>query len=91
LVRFLIASDKDYDAVIRFGLVTTATTSPEPEKQRCDRRPTREAIEDALASLCGEYLQTPPPFFGQENCRARARTSSHAATSPSSCPPFPSG
>src|ERR1043165_3739522 len=57
LVRFLIASDKDYDAVIRFGLVTDSYDVSGTEKQRGDRRPTRQAIEDALASLCGEYLQ----------------------------------
>ena len=72
LVRFLIASDKDYDAVIRFGLVTDSYDVTGTEKQRCDRRPTREAIEEALASLCGEYLQTPPPFSAKKIAGTRA-------------------
>src|SRR6187431_2513787 len=62
LVRFLIASDKDYDAVIRFGLVTDTYDVTGTEKQRSARRPTRETIEEAMASMSGEYLQTPPPF-----------------------------
>ena len=58
LVRFLTASDKDYTATIRFGLTTDSYDITGEETGRSDRRPTREAIEAALASLRGEYLDT---------------------------------
>jgi tRNA pseudouridine55 synthase len=72
LVRFLIASDKDYDAVIRFGLVTDTYDVTGAEKQRSDLRPSRQALEEALASLCGEHLQTPPPFSAKKVAGTRA-------------------
>lgn len=62
LVRFLTASDKDYDAVIRFGLVTDSydvTGTPITESRE---RPAPGALEAALASLRGDYLQMPPPY-----------------------------
>jgi len=72
LVRFLIASDKDYDAVIRFGAVTDTYDVTGAEKQRSDRRPSRHALEEALASLCGEQLQTPPPYSAKKVAGTRA-------------------
>ena len=66
LVRFLTASDKDYDAVIRFGRstdtydVTGTTTAESP------MRPTRTAVEFGLLALSGTYDQTPPPYSAKK-------------------------
>jgi tRNA pseudouridine55 synthase len=66
LVRFLSASDKDYDAVIRFGRttdtydVTGTTTSETP------MRPTRTAVEVGLVALSGTYDQLPPPYSAKK-------------------------
>src|SRR5688572_28609279 len=66
LVRFLTASDKDYDATIRFGLTTDTYDITGSETSRSDRRPDRDAIERALSSLTGEYLQMPPAFSAKK-------------------------
>jgi tRNA pseudouridine55 synthase len=66
LVRFLSASDKDYDAVIRFGRstdtydVTGTTTGESP------MRPTRTAVEFGLLALSGAYDQMPPPYSAKK-------------------------
>jgi tRNA pseudouridine55 synthase len=66
LVRFLTASDKDYDAVIRFGRATdtydvTGTTTAESPM-----RPTRTAVEFGLLALSGTYDQIPPPYSAKK-------------------------
>jgi tRNA pseudouridine55 synthase len=66
LVRFLLASDKDYDAVIRFGRATdtydvTGTTTAETPM-----RPTRTAVEVGLLALGGTYDQMPPPYSAKK-------------------------
>ena len=77
LIRFLSASDKEYDAGVRFGLTTDSFDVTGTETSRSDALPSREAVERALDSLRGEYLQTPPPFsakkIGGERAYARAR------------------
>lgn len=72
LVRFFIASDKDYDAVVRFGLVTDSYDITGVELQRSEHRPTRAALEEALASLRGDYLQMPPLFSAKKIAGTRA-------------------
>ena len=66
LVRFLTASDKDYDATIRFGLTTDTYDITGAETSRSDRSPGREDVERALASLRGEYLQMPPAYSAKK-------------------------
>jgi tRNA pseudouridine55 synthase len=66
LVRFLVASDKDYDAVIRFGRATdtydvTGTTTAETPM-----RPTRTAVEVGLMALGGTSDQMPPPYSAKK-------------------------
>jgi tRNA pseudouridine55 synthase len=66
LVRFLSASTKDYDAVIRFGRATdtydvTGTTTAESPQ-----RPTRTALEIGLLALSGTYDQPPPPYSAKK-------------------------
>ena len=66
LVRFLTASDKDYDATIRFGMTTDTYDVTGVETSRSDRVPEREEVERALTSLRGEYLQMPPAYSAKK-------------------------
>jgi tRNA pseudouridine55 synthase len=66
LVRFFTASDKDYDATIRFGLTTDSYDVTGTETSRSGRLPERDAVERALATLSGSYLQTPPAFSAKK-------------------------
>lgn len=66
LVRFLTASDKEYDATIRFGVTTDSYDITGAETSRSGVHPDRDAVARALASLTGEYLQTPPAFSAKK-------------------------
>ena len=72
LVRFLTASDKDYDATIRFGLTTDSYDITGEETSRSAVRPTRERLDEALASLRGDYLQMPPAYSAKKVAGRRA-------------------
>jgi tRNA pseudouridine55 synthase len=72
LVRFLTASDKDYDAAIRFGLTTDSYDVTGSEVARSDARPTRDVLDAALASLTGDYLQMPPAYSAKKVGGTRA-------------------
>ena len=72
LVRFLTASEKDYEATIRFGLTTDSYDVTGAEVSRSDRVPTREAVERALESLRGSHLQMPPAFSAKKVAGQRA-------------------
>jgi len=77
LVRFFVSSDKDYEATIRFGVATDTYDITGSETSRSARVPERDAVEAALTSLRGEYLQMPPAFSAKkvagERAYARAR------------------
>ena len=66
LVRFLSASDKDYEATIRFGLTTDTCDIAGTELTRSDRRPTAADVERGLASLRGTYDQVPPAYSAKK-------------------------
>ena len=66
LVRFLTASDKDYDATIRFGMTTDTYDITGAETSRSDRVPGAEEVERALTSLRGTYLQMPPVYSAKK-------------------------
>lgn len=66
LVRFLTASDKDYDATIRFGVTTDSYDITGAETCRTDRVPSRDALLDGVRALSGEYLQLPPAFSAKK-------------------------
>jgi tRNA pseudouridine55 synthase len=72
LVRFFVASDKDYEATVRFGFSTDSYDITGVETSRSDQVPAREAVETALASLRGEYLQMPPAFSAKKIAGERA-------------------
>jgi len=66
LVRFLTASDKDYDATIRFGLTTDSFDITGEETSHGGGVPSREAVLQAIDQLRGEYLQTPPAYSAKK-------------------------
>jgi tRNA pseudouridine55 synthase len=68
LAKFLTASDKSYDAVVRFGFATdSADAQGRPLGPASDRpMPSREAIEAALDAFRGTFLQQPPAFSAKK-------------------------
>jgi len=80
LVRFLTASDKDYDAVIRFGFTTDSFDVTGAETSRTDRIPSADAVAAALAMLTGDYLQEPPAFSAKKVAGQRAYDLARLAT-----------
>ena len=72
LVRFLTASDKDYEATIRFGLTTDSYDVTGVETARSGLSPDRDAVARGLVELTGSYLQTPPAFSAKKIAGRRA-------------------
>ena len=66
LARFLAASDKDYEAGIRFGLTTDTYDITGRELCRTDATPSQDDVMRALQTLTGEYLQTPPAYSAKK-------------------------
>ena len=66
LVRFLTASDKDYEATVEFGRTTDSYDATGNETSRSDRRPEAAAVAAAVASLTGSYLQRPPAYSAKK-------------------------
>jgi tRNA pseudouridine55 synthase len=72
LARFLTASDKDYEATVRFGIATDSYDVSGEETSRTELEPSREAVVSALESLRGEYMQTPPAYSAKKVAGRRA-------------------
>jgi tRNA pseudouridine55 synthase len=72
LVRFLAASDKEYQATVRFGMTTDSYDVTGNQTSRSALRPERDAVARALASLTGSYRQTPPAFSAKKVAGRRA-------------------
>lgn len=72
LVRFLTASDKEYEATIRFGLTTDSYDITGTETSRSGLTPDRNAVMAAMAELTGNYLQLPPAFSAKKIAGRRA-------------------
>jgi tRNA pseudouridine55 synthase len=66
LVRFLSASDKDYDATILFGVTTDTLDVTGQETGRSGATPSRDALLAAMQSLEGEQMQVPPAFSAKK-------------------------
>jgi len=66
LVRFLTASDKEYDATIRFGVTTNSFDITGDETSRSGSVPSRAAVLEAIGRLRGEYMQTPPAYSAKK-------------------------
>ena len=66
LVRFLTASDKDYEATIRFGVTTDSYDATGAETGRTNRAPSHDDVLAAIEALTGDYLQLPPAFSAKK-------------------------
>src|SRR5580765_516017 len=66
LVRFLSASDKDYEATILFGVTTDTLDVTGQETGRSGATPSRGALLAAMQSLEGELLQVPPAYSAKK-------------------------
>ena len=99
LAKFLSASDKSYDAVVRFGFATdTADAMGQPiGSVREGAAPSGAEIDAALDAFRGTFRQQPPAFSakkidGQRSyqiARAARRKSSHAERSTLPAHPAP--
>jgi tRNA pseudouridine55 synthase len=74
LVRFLTASDKDYEATILFGMTTDTLDVTGEEVTRTGASPSHTALEDALATFVGEQMQVPPSYSAKKVGGRRAYT-----------------
>jgi tRNA pseudouridine55 synthase len=89
LVRFLTASDKTYDATIRFGLTTDSYDITGMETSRSDAIPSCEGVLRALAALTGEYRQRPPAYSAKKVGGRRAYAlAREAGSAPQGQPPL---
>ena len=61
-VGYVMEADKDYAFTIRWGSSTTTQDREGEVTASSDVRPTREAIEAALATFIGEIEQVPPQY-----------------------------
>jgi tRNA pseudouridine55 synthase len=86
LARFLSAGEKQYEAVVRFGVATdTYDAAGQPVGERSyGRAPTRDEIEAALNSFRGTFEQQPPAFSAK---KVAGRRSYKAARAGRSLPP----
>jgi len=66
LVRFLSASDKDYEATILFGVTTDTLDVTGQETRRSGATPSRDALLAAMQSLEGEQMQVPPAYSAKK-------------------------
>ena len=66
LVRFLTASDKEYEATILFGVTTDTLDVTGEEITRSGRAPTRDALIAALRTFEGEQMQVPPAYSAKK-------------------------
>ena len=66
LVRFLTASDKDYEAEILFGVTTDTLDVTGEEVTRTGAAPSRDVLERALATFPGEQMQVPPAYSAKK-------------------------
>jgi tRNA pseudouridine55 synthase len=74
LMQFISSSDKEYEAVIRFGFATdtgdrTGRLLVRPDASGNDKRPDRlslEEIDSVIASLHGEIDQVPPMYSAKK-------------------------
>ena len=91
LAKFLSASDKSYDAIVRFGFATdTHDAQGRPVGPVIEgAAPAREAIDAALDAFRGTFMQQPPAFSAKKVdghrsyklARSTRQERSHTATS----------
>ena len=72
LVQFLSSERKHYDATVRFGRTTNTFDTEGEVTSESDARPSKDAVEGALAGFRGAFLQTPPAFSAKKVAGHRA-------------------
>jgi tRNA pseudouridine55 synthase len=72
LVRFLTASDKEYEATILFGVTTDTLDVTGEETGRSARAPARDEVVVALRTFEGEQMQVPPAYSAKKIAGRRA-------------------
>jgi tRNA pseudouridine55 synthase len=72
LAQFLTASDKTYEATVRFGRTTDTYDALGKVTSDSERRPTREALDAALEKFRGAFAQTPPAYSAKNIDGARS-------------------
>jgi len=81
LAKFLSASDKSYDAIVRFGFATdTADAQGRPVGPVVEHAtPPRDAIDAALDAFRGTFLQQPPAYSAKKIDGQRSYTLARSA------------
>jgi tRNA pseudouridine55 synthase len=86
LAQHLSGSDKEYQATIRFGLVTDSYDAAGRVLQSSGEVPPRDALERALAGFRGTFQQTPPAYSAKmvegERSYVRARAGKPVLSQP---------
>ena len=72
LVRFLTASDKEYEATILFGVTTDTLDVTGEETGRSGQTPSRDEVVAALRTFAGEQMQVPPAYSAKKVAGRRA-------------------
>src|SRR5512138_289372 len=72
LVRFLSATEKEYDATVLFGVTTDTLDVTGEVISRTGRVPSRDGLVAALRSFEGEQLQVPPAYSAKKIAGRRA-------------------
>jgi tRNA pseudouridine55 synthase len=81
LAQFLTAGRKEYEATIRFGVITETYDRSGRVSARSDARPTRDELDAALTRFTGSFSQTPPAYSAKsiDGTRAYQRARQHGA------------
>jgi tRNA pseudouridine55 synthase len=66
LAQYLTASEKEYEAIVRFGLETDTYDSAGKVVTDSGRSPARDDLVDALERFRGAYLQVPPVYSAKK-------------------------
>ena len=66
LVRFLTASDKDYEATVLFGVTTDTLDVTGEETSRTGRTPSSADLVAAMRAFEGEQMQVPPAYSAKK-------------------------
>ena len=92
LARFLSASDKRYEAVIRVGVATDSYDAHGAPLGPTwgGALPSREMIDAALDAFRGSFLQQPPAYSAKKVAGRRSYKTTRAARSDRPDPPDPS-
>jgi tRNA pseudouridine55 synthase len=65
-VRFLTASDKEYEATMLFGVTTDTLDVTGEQTSRSGRAPSRDALVSVLRTFEGEQMQVPPAYSAKK-------------------------